>query len=73
MADWEQGSHAVIRAAVFGAKDVVFIRDDPSGSSAGMHAVYVGHVTGRTVAFERGIVVWTQNGQSFPGRWTAEW
>lgn len=71
VADWTQGSHAVIRAAAFGDRDVVLIRDDPSGTSAGMHAVYVGTATGSSV--KDGVVVWSRNGEKIVGLWKAQW
>jgi hypothetical protein len=71
VADWAQGSHATIRASEFGGSDVVFIRDDPSGTSAGMHAVYTGTAVGRTVS--DGVVVWSRDGVTVSGAWTAQW
>jgi hypothetical protein len=70
-AEWSQGSRAEIRVAKFDHKSIVFIRDDPSGTSAGMHAVYVGIPDGNTV--RRGTVTWSHRGQTIIGRWTAEW
>src|SRR3954469_4488504 len=49
VADWEQGSHAEIRVTEFKPGHVVFVRDDPSGTSAGMHAVYEGTPSGKSV------------------------
>ena len=70
VADWSQGSHAEIVVATFEKNSVVFIRDDPSGTSAGMHAFYSGPRTGNAV---NGTVTWTHNGQTFSGTWTATW
>jgi hypothetical protein len=70
VADWPQGSHANIVATTFRSDSVVFTRDDPSGTSAGMHAVYRGVPSNGTV---NGIVTWTQNGFSFSGNWQASW
>ena len=71
VADWAQGSHATIRATQFGGSDVVFTRDDPSGTSAGMHAVYTGTAVGHSVS--NGVVVWSRNGETVSGIWTAQW
>ena len=72
VADWDQGSHAEIRVGKWSDEDVVLIRDDPSGTSKGMHAVYVGSPRGGRV-IEQGIVTWSHKGQRFSGRWTARW
>jgi hypothetical protein len=69
-ATWSQGSYAVIEATKFTADSVVFTRNDPSGTSAGMQAVYRGAPDGDTVV---GTVTWTYNGQTFSGLWQAEW
>jgi hypothetical protein len=69
-ATWSQGSYAVIEATKFTADSVVFTRNDPSGTSAGMHAVYRGVPDDDSVV---GIVTWTQNGQTFSGQWIASW
>ncbi|HEX8904437.1 MAG TPA: hypothetical protein VF771_06330, partial [Longimicrobiaceae bacterium] len=71
VADWLQGSHAIIAVNVFTADSVRFTRDDPSGTSTGMHAVYRGVRQGNTV--QNGVVTWTQNGFSFSGFWQASW
>jgi hypothetical protein len=71
VADWAQGSHAVITVASFTATSVAFVRNDPSGTSAGMHAEYGGTRDGNNIG--TGIVIWTQDGYSFQGRWTAHW
>ncbi|HEX8904986.1 MAG TPA: Ig-like domain-containing protein [Longimicrobiaceae bacterium] len=72
-ADWTQGSHAVITLNYFGPDSVRFTRDDPSGTSTGMHAVYRGVPNGATVP--NGIVTWTPQGStfSFSGSWQASW
>jgi hypothetical protein len=70
-AQWEQGSVATIRAVQFSSSGVVFVRDDPSGTSAGMHAVYTGVPSGSTIP--NGTVTWTYGGQTFSGFWQAEW
>jgi hypothetical protein len=71
VADWAQGSHATITVQRFDADMVIFVRDDPSGTSAGMHAVYQADPDGNSVT--AGVVTWTHNGASFSGRWDADW
>lgn len=71
VADWSQGSHAVITVASFTSTSVSFIRNDPSGTSAGMHAEYGGTRNGNNVG--AGTVIWTQDNYSFQGGWTAHW
>jgi len=72
VADWTNGSHAIIIPTVFELDSVVFTRDDPSGTSAGMHAVYRGAPTNGTIS--PGMVTWTDtNHFSFNGRWDAHW
>ena len=72
VADWDQGSHAEIRVSKWEDDEVVFTRDDPTGTSAGMHAVYVGSPSGgRKVT--NGIVTWMRDGETATGTWTAEW
>lgn len=71
VADWEQGSHAEIRVTRFDGRRIVLVRKDPSGTSAGMQAVYEGTPRGRTV--REGIVTWTYGGRTFSGTWMAEW
>jgi hypothetical protein len=70
VADWAQGSHAVIDATMFTPESVVFTRNDPSGTSAGMHAVYRGTPVNNSVV---GDVTWQHNGVTIHGRWTASW
>jgi len=70
-ARWEQGSRAVIQVVEFTSTQVVFVRDDPSGTSAGMHAVYRGTPSGGRVT--DGTVTWTYGGQTFSGFWQATW
>lgn len=70
-ADWSQGSHANIVATTYSPDQVVFTRDDPSGTSVGMHAVYHGVPASHTV--NAGVVTWTQGGSSFSGNWQATW
>ena len=71
VADWAQGSHAEIHVTQFDDEHVIFVRDDPSGTSMGMHAVYEGTPSGHSIT--NGLVTWTQNGQTFSGTWTATW
>jgi hypothetical protein len=71
VADWAQGSHAIIKVSRFDNTAVSFVRDDPSGTSAGMHAVYSGTPSGHSV--RDGVVTWTYNGDTFSGTWTADW
>ncbi|MBV9108520.1 MAG: hypothetical protein JO306_03835, partial [Gemmatimonadetes bacterium] len=61
VADWSQGSHANIQVVEFTNSYVKFVRDDPSGTSAGMHAVYTGLAQNNAV--NNGVVTWTQGGQ----------
>jgi len=70
-ADWSQGSHANIVATTYSPDQVVFTRDDPSGTSVGMHAVYRGVPASHVV--NNGVVTWTQGGFSFSGNWQASW
>ena len=70
-ADWPQGSHGVIVVNHFAADSVLLTRDDPSGTSAGIHAVYHGQPVGNSIL--NGIVTWTDNGQTFSGSWQASW
>lgn len=71
-ADWSQGSHANIVATTYSPDQVVFTRDDPSGTSAGMHAVY--HAVPASHGVSGGIVTWTPQGSfSFSGNWQASW
>ena len=70
VADWSDGSHANIVPTTFRADSVVFTRDDPSGTSVGMHAVYRGIPVSNSV---NGTVTWTQGGFSFSGGWQASW
>ncbi len=70
-AQWQQGSQAVIRVERFDADSVRFARQDPSGSSAGLTAVYRG--ARGTAGVQNGVVTWTQNGSSFSGTWYGSW
>jgi hypothetical protein len=70
-AQWDQGSQAVIQVERFDADSVRFARVDPSGSSAGLSAVYRGARGPSGV--QNGVVRWTQNGFSFSGTWNAAW
>jgi hypothetical protein len=70
VADWAQGSHAVIDATLFTPESVLFTRNDPSGTSAGMYAVYRGTPVNNSVV---GTVTWSRNGVTVSGHWTANW
>ena len=70
-AQWTQGSVAVITVDKFSSDSVVFIRNDPSGTTAGMHAVYRGVPIGAGVP--NGTVTWTYGGQTYSGAWQANW
>jgi hypothetical protein len=70
LADWTNGSHAEIVINRFDADSIVFTRDDPSGVSAGMHAVYRGAPVGGRV--RGGVVTWSRDGLTFSGPWEAQ-
>lgn len=71
-ATWSQGSTATVRVGHFSADSVRFHREDTPGTpSAGMSAVYTGHVEDGRV--KSGTVTWTQHGSRFSGYWSADW
>lgn len=71
LATWQQGSHAEIKVESFTRSRITFVRDDPSGTSVGMHAVYEGVPVDRQV--NNGTVTWSRNGEIVTGSWTAQW
>jgi hypothetical protein len=70
-ASWSQRSAAKIEVYRFDRDSVAFVRNDPTGSSRGMHAEYLGARSGERSA--AGVVTWTHGGSTFSGRWEAEW
>lgn len=70
-AQWPQGSRSVITPTAFTTGRVEFEREDTSGPTAGMHAVYSGRPAGNAV--EGGEVAWITGSQIVLGTWTANW
>lgn len=70
-ATWPQGSNATITMIQFDPAAVVFNRIDNAGPTPDMNARYVGILSGTSV--KTGVVQWTTGGQTFSGKWDANW
>jgi hypothetical protein len=71
-ARWSQGSAAIVRVERFDATGIVLTREDlPGTTTPTMRARYTAVPTGRSVT--NGVVVWTVDGLTFSGSWTASW
>lgn len=71
IAQWPQGSEAIITVVRFDATGVVFDRRDTEGPTPDMVARYTGIPEGREV--QDGVVRWTTGGWTFQGSWRATW
>ncbi len=71
LAQWTQGSQAVVTVVQLDSRAAIFTRKDTGGPTADMVARYIGFADGKTV--QKGQVRWTTGGLTFYGTFDAQW
>ncbi len=70
-AKWDNGAAATLKLGKFDGKEVRITRNDQSGASKGLQAVYTGRITATGIV--DGKVTWTWGGRSWSGAGKADW